>query len=119
MALTDALDNLIAFRLPPGYLLANRAFDANSPRQALSEAKIEAAIPPKLNRRFPAKFDRETCKWRHLFEKNFQKNKQIQRHRHALLQNGHQLRRSHRPCRYRHPIEINVNTPWPKPQKFI
>ena len=94
MALTDALGNLIDFRLLPGqahdlrctaelidglscgHLLADRAFDANWLRQVLSEAKIEAVIPPKSNRRFPAEFDKETYKWRHLIENFFQKIKE-------------------------------------------
>jgi hypothetical protein len=41
-------------------LLADRAFDANWVREALAEAGIEAVIPPKSNRRFPAEFDRDT-----------------------------------------------------------
>lgn len=94
MALTDALGNLIDFRLLPGQahdlrgtaalidglscrqLLADRAFDANWLREALSAAKIEAVIPPKSNRRFPAEFDKETYKWRHLIENFFQKIKE-------------------------------------------
>ena len=80
MALTDALGNLIDFRLLPGQahdlrgtpaliaglscgqLLADRAFDANWVREALTEAGIAAVIPPTSNRRFPAEFDRETYK---------------------------------------------------------
>ena len=94
MALTDALGNLIDFRLLPGqahdlrgtaalidglscgHLLADRAFDANWLREALSAAKIDAVIPPKSNRRFPAEFDKETYKWRHLIENFFQKLKE-------------------------------------------
>jgi hypothetical protein len=49
-------------------VLADRAFDANWVREALAEAGIEAVIPPKSNRRFPAEFDRDTYKWRHLIE---------------------------------------------------
>ena len=81
MALTDALGNLIDFRLLPGQahdlrgtaaliegltcdqFLADRAFDANWLREALTSAGIEPVIPPKSNRRFPAEFDRHTCKW--------------------------------------------------------
>lgn len=84
MALAYALSNLIDFRLLPGQahdlsgtaallegltcgqLLADRAFDANWVREALTGAKIEAFIPPRSNRRFPADFDRDTYKWRHL-----------------------------------------------------
>ena len=94
MALTDALGNLIDFRLLPGQahdlrgtaaliegltcgqLLSDRAFDATCVREALAEAGIVAVIPPKSNRRFPADFDRDTYKWRHLIENFFQKLKE-------------------------------------------
>lgn len=94
MALTDALGNLIDFRLLPGQahdlrgtaaliegisggkLLADRAFDANWLREALATAGTEAVIPPKSNRRFPAEFDRDTYKWRHLIENFFGKIKE-------------------------------------------
>jgi len=86
MALTDALGSLIDFRLLPcqahalrgtaalidglscGQLLADHAFGTNWLREALSAAKIEAVIPPKSNRRFPAEFDKETYKRRHLID---------------------------------------------------
>jgi transposase len=94
MALTDALGNLIDFRLLPGQahdlrgtaalierlsggkLLADRAFDANWLREALAKAGTEAVISPKSNRRFPAQFDRDTYKWRHLIENFFGKLKE-------------------------------------------
>jgi hypothetical protein len=47
-------------------LLANRAFDANWVREALTGAGIEPVIPPESSRRLPAKSDRDTCTWRHL-----------------------------------------------------
>ncbi len=95
MALTDALGNLIDFRLLPGQahdlrgtaaliegltcdqFLADRAFDANWLREALTSAGIEPVIPPlpRSNRRFPAEFDR-TYKWRHLVENFFGKLKE-------------------------------------------
>jgi transposase len=93
MALTDALGNLIDVRLRPGQahdlrgtaalidgltcgqFLADRAFDANWQRDALTDAGIEAVIPPKSNRRFQADFARNTCKWRHLIENFFGKIK--------------------------------------------
>lgn len=89
MALADAVGNLTDFRLLPGQahdlrgtgalidgltcgqLLDDRAFDADWLREALTGAGIEPVIPPKSNRRFPAEFDRETCKWRHLIENLF------------------------------------------------
>jgi transposase len=94
MALTDALGNLIDFRLLPGqahdlrataalieglgcgWLLADRAFDADWLREALRDVGIEPVIPPKSNRRFPAEFDRPTYKWRHLIENFFGKFKE-------------------------------------------
>ncbi|MEM1149251.1 MAG: transposase [Pseudomonadota bacterium] len=94
MGLADALGNLVDFRLLPGQahdlrvtaalieglacgqFLADRAFDANWVREALTEAKIEALIPPKSNRRFPADFDCDTYKWRHLIENVFAKLKE-------------------------------------------
>lgn len=94
MALTDALGNLIDFRLLPGQAhdlrgtaalieglicgqpLADRAFDANWLRDMLTDAGIKAVIPPKSNRRFSAEFDRDTNKWRHLIENFFGKLKE-------------------------------------------
>ena len=78
LALTDSLGNLVDFRLMAGqahdlravpdlieglcadHLLADRAFDADWLRFALDEQDITPVIPPKSNRRFPAKFDKET-----------------------------------------------------------
>jgi transposase len=94
MALVDALGNLIDFRLVPGHahdlrgtaalidgvscgqFLADRAFDANWLRDALTDAGIEPVIPPKSNRRFPLEFDSDTYKWRHLIENFFGKLKE-------------------------------------------
>jgi transposase len=94
MALADARGNLVDFRLLPGQahdvrgtaallngltcgqLLADRAFDANRVRDALTGKGIVPVIPPKSNRRFPADFDRDTYKWRHLIENLFGKLKE-------------------------------------------
>lgn len=94
MALADAFGNLIDFQLLPGQahdlrgtaalidglvcsqFLADRAFDANWLREALTSKGIEPVIPPKSNRRFPAEFDRDTYKWRHLIENFFGKLKE-------------------------------------------
>jgi len=59
-----------------GKLLADRAFDANWLREALAEGKIEGVIPLESNRRFPAEFDSDTYKWRHLIENFFGKLKE-------------------------------------------
>ena len=59
-----------------GHLLADRAFDADWLRNDLRERDITPVIPPKSNRRFPATFDKETYKWRHLIENYFGKLKE-------------------------------------------
>ena len=93
-ALTDALGNLVDFCLMPGqahdlretaglphdvsagHLLADRALDAGWLRNDLPDRDMTPVIPPKSNRRFPAGFDNETCKWRHLIENCFGKRKE-------------------------------------------
>ena len=62
----DLIDGLAA-----DHLLADRAFDADWLRSALDDRDIMPVIPPKSNRRFPAEFDKETYKWRHLIENFF------------------------------------------------
>lgn len=94
LALTDALGNLVDFCLMPGqahdlretatlirglsagHLLADRAFDADWLRDDLPGRDITPVIPPKSNRKLPAEFDTETCKWRHLIENYFGKLKE-------------------------------------------
>lgn len=86
MALTDALGNLVDFclmpgqvhdlletatlirGLPAGHLMADRAFDADWLRNDLLDRNIIPVIPPKSNRKFPAGFDKETHKCRHLMK---------------------------------------------------
>lgn len=55
-------------KLAADHLLAGRAFDADWLRANLDERDIAPVIPPKSNRRFPAEFDTDACKWRHLIE---------------------------------------------------
>jgi len=59
-------------------------------REALTEAWIEAIIPPKSNRRFPAGFDRDTYNWRPLIE-NFFRKLRIKRFCNTMLQDRHQF----------------------------
>jgi transposase len=42
----------------------------------LLKRDIVPVIPPKSNRKFPAEFDKETYKWRHLIENYFGKQKE-------------------------------------------
>lgn len=97
LALTDALGNLVDFRLMPGQahdlretallieglscgsFLGDRAFDADWLRKMLVDKGIAPIIPPKSNRRFPAKFDMHMYKARHLIENYFQKIKEFKR----------------------------------------
>jgi len=62
--------------LNAGHLLADRAFDADWLRKDMLERGITPVIPPKSNRKFPAEFDKETYKWRHLVENYFGKLKE-------------------------------------------
>ncbi len=95
LALTDALGNLVRFKLLPGQrseivgvadligglsfdaLLADKAFDADHLRQTLDERGTAAVIPAKRNRRIPIPHDEETYKWRHLIENYFSKIKEF------------------------------------------
>jgi transposase len=62
--------------LSAGYLLADRAFDPDWLRSDFLDRDITPVIPPKSNRKFPSKFDKETYKWRHLIENYFGKLKE-------------------------------------------
>jgi transposase len=70
-AVPEPIDDLRA-----DHLLADRAFDADWRRAMLAAYNITPVIPPKSNRRFPASFDKETYKWRHLIENYFGKLKE-------------------------------------------
>ena len=67
---TDLLDGLAA-----GHMLADRAFDADWLRDALSQRDIAPVIPPQKNRKHTASYDEKMYKWRHLVENFFQKIK--------------------------------------------
>ena len=95
LALTDALGNLVRFKLLPGQrseivgvpelidglhfgaLLADRAFDADHLRQTLKDQGANAVIPAKRNRKIPIPHDEEVYKWRHLVENYFSKIKEF------------------------------------------
>ncbi|MCG6112959.1 MAG: hypothetical protein MEQ74_12395 [Paracoccus sp.] len=76
-ALTDAQWAIIEpLFLVNGPMLAEHAFDADWLRAELSERSAVPVIPPKANPRFPAAFDKDTYKWRHLIENYFGKLKE-------------------------------------------
>jgi len=95
LALTDALGNLVRFKLLPGQrseivgvpelidglhfgaLLADRAFDVDHLRQTLKDHGANAVIPAKRNRKIPIPHDEEVYKWRHLVENYFSKIKEF------------------------------------------
>jgi transposase len=95
LALTDALGNLVRFRLLPGQrseivgvydvidgltfeaLLADKAFDADHLREALKDQNAAAVIPSKSNRVIHIPHDKEVYKWRHLVENYFSKIKEF------------------------------------------
>ena len=60
-------------------LLADKGYDADAVRQALSEMEVEAIIPSKSNRKQPIAFDREAYKRRNLIERMFNKLKNWRR----------------------------------------
>jgi len=95
LALTDALGNLVRFKLLPGQrseivgihdlieglafdaMLADKAFDADHLRERLEEQNAEAVIPAKRNRVINIPHDAEVYKWRHLIENYFSKIKEF------------------------------------------
>lgn len=95
LALTDALGNLVRFKLLPGQrseilgvpdlidglnfsaMLADKAFDANSLREELKNRNAQAIIPAKTNRLVHIPHDEEAYKWRHLIENYFSKIKEF------------------------------------------
>lgn len=95
LALTDALGNLVRFKLLPGQrseitgvpdlidgldfgaMLADKAFDANALREELDNRDAEAVIPAKTNRLIHIPHDEEVYKWRHLIENYFSKIKEF------------------------------------------
>jgi transposase len=60
-------------------LLADKGYDADVVRQALSEMEVEAIIPSKSNHKQPIAFDREAYKRRNLIERMFNKLKNWRR----------------------------------------
>ncbi len=95
LALTDALGNLVRFKLLPGQrseivgvpelidglsfdaMLADKAFDANALRQKLAGRGARAIIPAKRNRLLHIPHDDEAYQWRHLIENYFSKIKEF------------------------------------------
>jgi len=97
MALTDALGNLVRFKLLPGNrfdtvgveplidgvdfggLLADKAFDVNWIIEELNERGAKICISQHPRRAVPLDIDPEIYKWRHLIENFFGKLKEFKR----------------------------------------
>lgn len=97
LALTDALGNLVRFRLMPGHrfdtvgvlplidgikfgaLLADKAFDRNKIVADLNERGAKVVISQHPRRAKPIPLDVEMYKWRHLIENFFCKLKEFNR----------------------------------------
>ena len=60
-------------------LLADKGYDADSIRDTLAKADVEAVIPAKSNRRTPIPHDRQKYRWRNLIERLFSKLKNRRR----------------------------------------
>jgi transposase len=97
LALTDALGNLVRFRLMPGHrfdsigvaplidsiafgaLIADKAFDSNTIVADLNERGAKIVISQHPRRAKPIPLDAEMYKWRHLIENFFCKLKEFKR----------------------------------------
>ncbi len=97
LALTDALGNLVGFRLMPGNrydsigvppliegiafegFIADKAFDNNALVEDLNERGAKIVISQHPARAIKLKIDAEVYKWRHLIENFFGKLKEFKR----------------------------------------
>jgi transposase len=97
LALTDALGNLVRFRLMPGQrfdavdappliegfsfeaLIADKAFDSNAIIADLDARGAKVVISQHPRRSQPRAIDEEIYKWRHLIENYFCKLKEFKR----------------------------------------
>jgi transposase len=97
LALTDALGNLVRFRLMPGHrfdtvgvapliddikfgaLLADKAFDSNDIVADLNKRGAKVVISQHPRRAKPVPLDAQMYQWRHLIENFFCKLKEFKR----------------------------------------
>ena len=97
LSMTDALGNLIDFKLMPGQrndicgveplikdkefdaLLADKAFDTDWLVEELTERGSKVVIPPRNNRKLQREYDKMMYCWRHLIENFFCKLKEFKK----------------------------------------
>jgi transposase len=126
LALTDALGNLVDFRLMPGqalglretdtlirglsagHLLADKAFDADWLRNDLLERDIIPVILRKSHRKFRATFGKEIYRWRPLIENYFGKLKE---NRGIAMRSCKTDQSLHLHCGINHSNPVNANSP--------
>ena len=90
-----------------GVLLADRGYDANWFRNALTDMGIQPCIPSRKNRKVPIEHDADLYKKRHKIENTFARNQRLAQSRHPLRPMRRPLPLSLRPCRYRHVLAMS------------
>ncbi len=65
--------------LKPGFVIADKGYDAGPLRDALRNKGVEAVIPPRSNRKTPRDYDKMLYRERNLAERFFNKLKQFRR----------------------------------------
>lgn len=70
--------NMVA-GLSPSYVLADKAYDADTLIDTIEDTKATACIPPKNNRKDPRKYDKALYKERNQVERMFGKLKEFRR----------------------------------------
>jgi transposase len=57
----------------------DKAYEGNACRKKARECKMKPVVPPKKNRRYKWKYDKELYKHRNIVERNFRKIKEFRR----------------------------------------
>jgi hypothetical protein len=60
-------------------VIGDRAFDTDEFRSEMAQRGCTTIVPPKINRRKPAKLNREKYRWRHVIENVFSRLKDFVR----------------------------------------
>ena len=94
--------------VPFGAFLGDKAYDADWLRKDLAVRGIEAVIPARAKRRYPASHDAEKYKWRRLAQEFLLQTQRIQAYRDASLQDRRKLRCHDLPRCFHHPYTMNV-----------
>jgi transposase len=71
--------SLLAMGHRPKAVLADRAYEANSPRQEFAQRRIKAVIPPNPTRKHPHRYNKSAYKGRNVIERMFCRLKDFRR----------------------------------------